>query len=75
MLFADLIPTIEGRAFFCLDRLAPPDELVTAEQAVPGLPRLWLVRDPRGRRFVCPLWCLCDVPPGHLYRALRESAA
>lgn len=75
MPLADLIPAVAGRKFYCLDRLAEPDELVIAEEPVPGHPQLWVVRDGRGHGFVCRLGCLSDVPRERWYRALRESAA
>lgn len=75
MQFADLIPAVAGREFYCLDRLAATDELVTAEAPVPGHPQLWVVRGRGGHRFVCALAHLSDVPPERWYRALRESAA
>ncbi|MCC6678174.1 MAG: hypothetical protein IT436_13620 [Phycisphaerales bacterium] len=74
MPIADFYPAVAGRLFFCTDRMSPPDELVTAEQPVPGHPQLWVVRGARGHRFVCRLGCLSDVPPERWYRALRESA-
>lgn len=72
---ADPFPAVAGRLFYVLDRFAPPDEQVLAEEPVPGYAQLWVVRDWRGHRFVCPLAHLCDVPPGVLYERLRQSAA
>lgn len=46
-----------------------------AEHPVPGHPRLWVVRGPRGVRFVCALSHLSDVPPGRLYRSMLDGSA
>ena len=70
---ADPFPAVAGRMFYCLDRLAPPGEIVTAEEPVPGHPQIWVVRTGGGHKVVCPLSALSDVPPDRLYRALRES--
>jgi hypothetical protein len=74
MPISDLIPAVAGRAFYCTDRLAPPDELVTAETAVPGHAQLWVVRAPSGHRFMCDRAHLWDVPPAEAYRALQDAA-
>ncbi len=73
MQLADPFPAVAGRMFYCLDRLADPDELVTAEAPVPGHPQIWVVRDIRGHRVVCPLSVLSDMPPDRFYRALRGA--
>lgn len=64
---ADFCPAVAGRMFYCLDRLADPDQLVTAEQPVPGHPQLWVVRDVTGHKFVCAELYRADRPAGEAY--------
>lgn len=73
----DRSPPVEaGRMYYVHDRLHDPDQMVVAEKLVPcGRTELWIVREGRGRQFVCAESRLSDRPADAAYRALRDAAS
>jgi hypothetical protein len=78
----EFCPVKDTPTFYCLARMAEPDEKVTvldfepkASSLIDGEPLIrYIVENHRGDRFMVEPWQLSRLPPDELYRKLREKA-